>query len=119
MRNPNSKRKFRAVLKLAMFCGLIFTVTTFLINLYVQYHGGQGEDSWVLTFAVVQSIPFAIFLHFTGIEYVLNKPSTMTLIILSSISDGFWLALPLLIFGSIWQFLMKSGHENKNQTTGI
>jgi len=70
--------------------------------------GGQGEGSWVLTYAVVQSIPFSFFLHLTGLEHILHQPSTFTLVVLASLSNGLWLTLTLIIAGSIWNFFMKA-----------
>ena len=103
------RKEFLAVFLVAAIGGLILFGIALLTNLillaFVASMGTGNSQGWLSVLAQIQTIPFGIFSHFTGLEYFLNyEPSPTKTWFFISISDGFWFSLALLVFGFIFRF---------------
>jgi len=112
MKNPNSKRKLRGVLKAAIWGALLFEGILCLdwLAAVMQEHGNDSLGYFIEVPSLFILAPAIILMMVTGI------PAGG---ILNHITVALVGAFIFAIIASLWQFVLKGEPENKNQNTKI
>ena len=111
MKNPNTKRKFRAVLIAAVVGAVLFAAVHLAIVKGESYFSGQsgGPD---LSLIIIGALPYLVTQALGLAHAPLNSfvNSTAFDVIVNSLFG----ALIFFIGATFWQFIVKSNREIKN-----
>ena len=110
MRNPNTRKKLRAVFKAALWGIALSLVFSLLAS-----HPGQGGDGlfWCLIFLM----PTAILSNILGFEQTPGGRSLSHSFSFMVIANVLVITFFFIVFAFFWQFVVKG--RSKNKTTGI
>jgi hypothetical protein len=108
MKNPNSKRKLRAVL-VAALCGVVLSLG---LSLYIQnYSPVAGKDDLFL--ALILLIPTAILSNILGLEQTTQGRNMSHSFAFMAVSNVLLITFIFVVFACFWQFVVKRGDENE------
>jgi hypothetical protein len=118
MKNPNTSKKLRAVLKAAIWGAVLFTVTILLSNLVNAM--GPHENLNVFWDAISSSLGVLVFFQSIPTAFVMSALgfqdfSHPSIVYVQYMVNGLIGAIVFALVALFWQFVVKS--RSKNQTT--
>ena len=107
MKNPNAKKKIRAVLRAALY-GVI---TSLALSFYTRnYFHGKNDIAWDM----ILMIPSVILSNVLGLERTPEGRAVSNSFAFLVLANALAITLAFVICAFLWQFIVKGNHEDKN-----